>query len=42
MNGKHLIWAFIGGLLMASCAHRPERSYPIPTQQQLEWQQLEN
>ena len=26
---------------LASCVHHPERSYPIPTQQQLEWQQLE-
>ena len=28
-------------LMAASCAHRPERSCPVPTQQQLEWQQLE-
>ena len=26
----------------SSCLHRPERSYPIPTANQLEWQQLEN
>ena len=28
-------------LTVASCAHRPERSYPVPSMQQLEWQQLE-
>ena len=28
-------------LAMASCTQRPECSYPIPTKQQLEWQQLE-
>lgn len=28
-------------LLATSCAHRPQRSYPVPTKQQLEWQQLE-
>ena len=28
-------------LLSVSCTHRPECSYPIPTKQQLEWQQLE-
>ena len=28
-------------LLLVSCVPRPERSYPVPTQQQLEWQQLE-
>ena len=28
-------------LLMMSCAHRPQRSIPIPTPQQLEWQHLE-
>ena len=27
---------------MVSCAHRPEPRGPIPTAQQLEWQQLEN
>ena len=31
----------IGCLMLASCVHRPSRSYPIPTQQQLEWQQME-
>ena len=34
-----LFLSFFG--LFASCVHRPERSYPIPTRQQLEWQQLE-
>jgi alpha-L-fucosidase len=29
------------GLIWASCAHRPEPSQPVPTAQQLEWQQLE-
>ncbi|MBR1514403.1 MAG: alpha-L-fucosidase [Bacteroidales bacterium] len=33
-----VISAIIG---LASCVHRPERSYPIPTANQLEWQQLE-
>ena len=28
-------------LVLASCAYHPRKSYPIPTQQQLEWQQLE-
>ena len=28
-------------LIATTCAHRPERSYPIPSQQQLEWQQME-
>jgi len=32
---------FVGFLILVSCAHRPEPSYPIPTAQQLEWQQLE-
>lgn len=32
---------FLALLLTASCVHRPQRSYPIPTRQQLEWQQLE-
>ena len=27
--------------LVVSCVHRPNRSYPIPTKQQLEWQQME-
>ena len=42
MNHRYLIWALIGGLVLASCAHRPEPCGPIPTRQQLEWQQLEN
>ena len=41
MNHRHLTWLLTGGLMMASCAHRPEPSGPIPTAQQLEWQQLE-
>ena len=32
---------FVGFLILVSCAHRPEPSFPIPTAQQLEWQQLE-
>ena len=28
-------------LMAVSCVPRPERSYPVPTSQQLEWQQLE-
>ena len=32
---------FVGFLILVSCAHHPEPSYPIPTAQQLEWQQLE-
>jgi alpha-L-fucosidase len=35
-----LVIALIG-LALASCTQRPERSYPIPTRQQLEWQQIE-
>lgn len=31
----------IATLFFASCDHRPQRSLPIPTRQQLEWQQLE-
>ena len=42
MNHRHLIWVLMGGLMLASCAHGPEPSGPIPTAQQLEWQQLEN
>ncbi len=42
MNHRHLIWVLMGGLLLASCTHRPEPSGPIPSRQQLEWQQLEN
>ena len=41
---KSGIWktvALLCCVTLASCAHRPERSYPIPTRQQMEWQQLE-
>ena len=31
----------VASLALASCTHRPERSYPVPSRQQLEWQQLE-
>ena len=47
MNQAKLIFkpkwvaVIVGCLIMVSCTHRPERSYPIPTRQQLEWQQLE-
>ena len=36
-------WAalMVGCLILGSCTSRPECSYPIPTAQQLEWQQLE-
>lgn len=33
--------ALFGLLFAVSCAPRPERSFPVPTRQQLEWQQLE-
>lgn len=33
--------ALIVGCLMVSCTNAPQPSFPIPTQQQLEWQQLE-
>ena len=42
MNHRYLIWVLMGGLMLASCAHSPEPSGPIPSRQQLEWQQLEN
>ena len=42
MNLRYLIWVLMGGLMLASCAHSPEPSDPIPSRQQLEWQQLEN
>ena len=45
MNSKFFLnktVAFVTAVLvLASCAHRPEPSQPVPTQQQLEWQQLE-
>ena len=37
---KLLLFATIG-LMAASCVHGPQRSYPTPSRQQLEWQQLE-
>ena len=33
-----VVFALIG---LVSCVHRPEPSYPVPTEHQLEWQQLE-
>ena len=33
-------WGLLVSTIM-SCTPRPQRSYPIPTQQQLEWQKLE-
>lgn len=41
MNNKPILYGFVLLLLVSSCAHRPSRSYPIPTRQQLEWQQME-
>ena len=38
---KTAAYIVLASLALASCTHRPERSYPIPTQQQLEWHQLE-
>lgn len=38
---KMATYIVLTSLVWISCTHRPERSYPIPTQQQLEWQQLE-
>lgn len=38
---NHAILLFVSLALLASCSHRPERCYPLPTQQQLEWQDLE-
>lgn len=39
---KHCIILLLVSLaLLVSCSHRPERCYPVPTQQQLEWQDLE-
>ena len=31
----------VGCVIMVSCTQRPEKSYPVPTSQQLDWQQLE-
>lgn len=41
MSKANLITLLMVGGLFVSCVHRPERSYPIPTSQQLEWQQIE-
>lgn len=41
MSKVNLITLLMAGWFFVSCTPRPERSYPIPTQQQLEWQQLE-
>ncbi len=40
-KGKGWLVTFLIGLLAASCARAPQPSYPIPTPQQIEWQQLE-
>ena len=40
MRNRQILFA-IFLFAMTSCVHRPQRSYPIPTRQQLEWQQLE-
>jgi len=37
---KNKYWALLL-LVLVSCSHRPQRSTPYPTLQQLEWQQLE-
>ena len=39
--GKGWLVTFLIGLLAASCARTPQPSLPVPTPQQLEWQQLE-
>lgn len=41
MKKNPVVLAIFACLLLISCTKRPERSYPIPTAQQLEWQQLE-
>ena len=38
---RHLVLSIAILLCLASCAPRPERSCPVPTRQQLEWQQME-
>ncbi len=38
---KTATYILLAGLALVSCVHRPEKSQPIPTEQQLEWQQLE-
>ena len=40
LNSKRVAM-FVGFLILVSCVHQPEPSYPIPTVQQLDWQQLE-
>ena len=40
LNSK-MVAMFVGFLILVSCVHQPEPSYPIPTVQQLDWQQLE-
>ena len=40
-NTLKIIVGTLALLLSVSCVHGPERSYPVPTKQQLEWQQLE-
>lgn len=41
MSRVNLITLLMAGWFFVSCTPRPEHSHPIPTQQQLEWQQLE-
>ena len=41
MNNAKSIFLCLIALTLASCTSSPERSYPVPTKQQLEWQQLE-
>ena len=41
MNNAKTIFLCLTALAMASCTSRPEPSGPIPSRQQLEWQQLE-
>ena len=39
-KAKSILFCLIA-MMLASCTSRPQRSYPVPTKQQLEWQQLE-
>lgn len=41
MNKVFVISFFVVTGMLASCTQRPQPSLPVPTQQQLEWQQLE-
>lgn len=41
MNKVFVISFFVVMGMLASCTQRPQPSLPVPTQQQLEWQQLE-